>query len=130
MLKSKFISDILELLLDGDEDGIKARSQIEFINESDYEYTGSGVFIGFEHKKGIEKYRCGKNDLILDGVEIKSSELEIGANCTLFFSNGIIDNLEIWNFGGIYPKTELNDYILTQVWDNSPQKTIKKNQHS
>ena len=125
MLKSKFISDIFELLLDGDEDGIKAKSQIEFITESDYEYTGSGVFIGFEHKKGIEKYRCEKNDLILDGVEIKSSELEIGANCTLFFSNGIIDNLEIWSFGGDYPNSELTKYELTQVWKNSPRKAIK-----
>jgi hypothetical protein len=125
MLKSKFISDIFELLLDGDEDGIKAKSQIEFITESDFEYTGSGVFIGFEHKKGIEKYRCEKNDLILDGVEIKSSELEIGANCTLFFSNGIIDNLEIWSFGGDYPNSELTKYELTQVWKNSPRKAIK-----
>ena len=115
----------MELLLDGDEDGISAKSQIEFIRESDYEYTGSGVFIRFEHKNGIEKYRCKKNDLILSGVEIKSSELEIGANCTLFFLNGIIDNLEIWNFGGIYPNTELTDYKLTQVWNNSPGKKLK-----
>ena len=127
MLKSKFIADILELLLDGDNDGIKAKSQIEFITESDYEYTGSGVFIGFEHNSGIEKYRCKDDDLILDGVEIKSSELEIGANCTLFFTNGIIDNLEIWNYGGAYPNTELKEYELTQIWDNSPMKTIKRN---
>jgi len=126
MLKSKFISDILELLLDGNLGGIKAKSQIEFITESDFEYTSSGVFIGFEHKNGIEKYRCEKNDLILDGVEIKSPELEIGANCTLFFSNGIIDNLEIWSFGGDYPKSDLTKYELTQVWGNSPQKTIKR----
>ncbi|WP_452227619.1 hypothetical protein [Lacinutrix sp. MEBiC02404] len=124
MLKSKFIADILELLLDGDSDGIKAKSQIEFITESDYEYTGNGVFIGFEHKNGIEKHRFEKDKLILDGVEIKSPELEIGANCTLFFSNGIIDYLEIWNYGGTYPNTELKKYELTQTWENSQRKTI------
>jgi hypothetical protein len=125
MLKSKFIADILDLLLDGDRDGIKAKSQIEFITESDYEYTGTGVFIGFKHKNGIEKHRSEKDDLILDGVEIKSSELQIGANCTLFFSNGMIDHLEIWSFSSTYPKTELKEYELTQVWENSPGKTIK-----
>lgn len=126
MLKSKFISDILDLILDGDEAGIKAKSQIQFISESDYEYTVAGVFVGFQHENGIEKYRCEKNDLILDGVEIKSPELEIGANCTLFFSDGIIDNLEIWSYGGDYPKSDLTKYELTQVWENSPQKTIKR----
>jgi len=125
MLKSKFIADILELLLDGDKEGIKAKSQIEFLTESDYEYTGSGVFVGFEHSNGIQKYRCEKDDLILDGVEIKSSELEIGANCTLFFTNGIIDNLEIWNYGGTYPNTELKKYELTQTWENSQGRKIK-----
>ncbi len=125
MLKSKFIADILELLLDGDNYGIKTRLQIDFITESDYEYTGNGVFIGFEHTNGIEKYRFEKDDLIIDGVEIKSSELEIGENCTLFFSNGIIDNLEIWNYAGTYPNTELKDYELTQTWENSPKRKIK-----
>lgn len=124
MLKSKFITDVLELLLDGDNDGIKARSQIKFITESDYEYTGSGVFVGFEHQSGIEKYRCEKNNLILNGVEIKSSELEIGAKCSLFFKNGLIDYLEIWSCDGIYPQTELTKYELTQVWENSPRKKI------
>jgi hypothetical protein len=125
MLKSKFIADILELLLDGDSYGIKTKPQIDFITESDYEYTGNGVFIGFEHTNGIEKYRFEEVDLIIDGVEIKSSELEIGANCTLFFSNGIIDNLEIWNYGGTYPNTELKDYELTQIWEGSEGKKIK-----
>ena len=126
MLKSKFITNILELLLDGDEEGIKAKSQIEFVIESDYKYTGNGVFIEFEHKNGIEKYRFKEDKLILDGVEIKSSELENGADCTLFFSNGIIDYLEIWNKGGTYPNEELKEYELLQTWKNSPQKTIKE----
>ena len=77
MLKSKFIANILELLLDGDKEGINAKSQLEYLSESDYEYTGSGVFIGFVHKSGIVKYKADKSDLILNGVGIKSTELEI-----------------------------------------------------
>ncbi len=130
MLKSKFIANILELLLDGDKEGINAKSQLEYLSESDYEYTGSGVFIGFEHKSGIEKYKSEKSDLILDGVGIKSTELKIGADCTLFFTNGLIDNLEIWSFSGNYPKKELNDYELTQEWENSPERKIIVNKTS
>lgn len=125
MLKSKFVSNILQLLLDGDEQGLKGRTQIDFIEEADYEYTGNGVFIGFKHKNGIEKYRLTKDNVLLDGVEIKSPELEIGASCILFFSNGLIDYLEIWNYGGTYPNTELNEYILTQTWKESEKKVIK-----
>lgn len=60
MLKSKFIADILELPLGRDHDRIRGKYRVEFITKSDYEYTNSGVFIGFEHKTGIEKYRCKK----------------------------------------------------------------------
>ncbi|WP_055437654.1 hypothetical protein [Lacinutrix algicola] len=130
MLKSEFISNILELLLDGDKEGIDAKLQLEYLTESDYEYTGSGVFIGFEHKNGIEKFKADKSDLILDGVRIKSTELEIGADCTLFFKNGLIDNLEIWSFSGNYPKKELSDYELTQEWKNSPDRKIIVNKTS
>jgi hypothetical protein len=130
MLKSKFIANILELLLDGDKEGINAKSQLEYLFEADYEYTGSGVFIGFEHKSGIEKYKSEKSDLILDGVGIKSTELEIGADCTLFFIDGLIDNLEIWSFNGEYPNNELSNYELTQEWKNSPEKKIIVNKTS
>ena len=125
MLKSKFISNILELLLDGDVDGIRAKSQIQFLAKVDYQYTGSGVFISFENRNGIEKYRCQKSDLVLNGVEIKSPQLEIGANCILFFKNGLINYLEIHSFGGDYPSTELSIYELTQTWVNSPRRVIK-----
>lgn len=130
MIKSKFIGNILELLLDGDKEGINAKSQLGYLSETDYEYTGSGVFIGFEHKSGIEKYKVDKSDLILNGVVIKSTELEIGADCTLFFKNGLIDNLEIWSYSGDYPKKDLCDYELTQEWQNSPRRKIKANKTS
>ncbi len=125
MLTSKFISHILELLLEGDEDVMNAKSQIQFIANIDYQYTRSGVFITFENRPGIEKYRCYKNNLVLDDVEIKSPQLEIGANCILFFKNGLIDYLEIHSFGGDYSDTELSTYELTQVWVSSPKRIIK-----
>lgn len=92
MLKSKFISDILTLLLDGDENGILAAKQIPFLEESDYEYTGSGVFIGFSSTPDINNLKVStKEKLIIDGVKIESPDLEDEANCILFFEDGIID---------------------------------------
>lgn len=121
MLKSKFIANILELLLDRDVEGINTKPQVKYLIESDYEYTSSGVFIRFKHKSGIEKYKADQSDLILDGVGIKSTELEIGADCTLFFTNGLIDTLEIWSLNGKYPNQELNNYVLTQEWKIQPK---------
>ncbi len=115
MLKSKFISDILTLLLDGDEKGISASKQIPFLEESDYEYTGSGVFIGFSSSTSIHEFIVSTKDkLILEGVKIESPELEDGANCILFFKDGIIDFLEISSRSGNYPKKELSKYKLIQ----------------
>lgn len=125
MLKSKFISDILTLLLDGDENGILAAKQIPFLEEPDYEYTGSGVFIGFSASSSINDFKVTtKEKLILDGVKIESPELEDGAICTLFFEDGIIDYLEIWSRSGNYPKEELTKYKLIQKWEGSPKKEI------
>lgn len=53
MVKSKYISDILELLLDGDEESLLAKSQLPFITEKDFSYTGSGFFVDFTHSKEI-----------------------------------------------------------------------------
>ena len=125
MLKSKFISDILTLLLDGDKNGIFVAKQIPFLEESDYEYTGSGVFVGFSSSSDISNFKVStKEKLILEGVKIESPELDDGANCILFFEDGIIDFLEIWSRSGNYPNAELNKYKLIQNWSGSPKKEI------
>ncbi len=126
MIKSKFIRDILTLLLDGDQDGLQVKRQMGFITENDINYTGVGVFVKFEQSARIEEFKALKTDLVLNGVTIKSPELEIGADSTLFFKNGFIDYLEIWSFNGVYPKSELTEYELNQEWDGSPKRKIKR----
>jgi len=42
MLKSQFIKDILVLLLNGNEVGEEIKKQLDFISETEYEYTGVG----------------------------------------------------------------------------------------
>jgi hypothetical protein len=127
MIKSKYISDILDLLLDGDDLGQKARFQIDFLTETNYTYTGIGVFVKFSHDDGIEQYTLKTDHTVINGVEIKSTELDIGAEAMVFISNGLIDYLEIWSYNGEYPARELTSYTLTQGWANAPGREIKVN---
>jgi hypothetical protein len=124
MITSKYILDILELLLDGDNDGITARGQLAFSSEDNFEYTDSGLFVRFSHSDGISKYKASKQDLILNGIKIQTTEYPIEADATLFFKDGLITYLEIWCYLGNYPKQDLTKYTLTQIWENSPNKTI------
>ncbi|MPR36741.1 hypothetical protein [Salmonirosea aquatica] len=124
MIKSRYISDVLELLLDGDE-GKAAKSQIPFLSDTNYEYTeGGGVFISFSHSAEIIEYRLTQENLVLNGVTIDSPELKVGADAAVFLTNGIIDYLEIWSFDGHYPDHELTNYVLKQAWRDSPERII------
>ena len=124
MIKSKYIYDILDLLLDGDEEGISGREQLSLITENDFEYTGSGVFVNFSHDSEIENYKLPSESLILNGVLIETTEFPLEAEATLFFTDGKINYLEIWCHYGEYPKQDLKKYTLTQKWKNSPAKRI------
>ena len=124
MIKSKFVLDIFDLLLDGDEEGIFVRHQIDSLTEIKYDYTGVGVFIYFAHTDQTAEYKSSKTDLVLLGVVIKSPDLIAGAEANLFFKNGIIDYLEIWSQDGEYPTKEPTNYTLTQEWHGSPGKQI------
>ncbi len=124
MVKSRYISDILEQLLDGDHEGIMARQQLPFIMEDNFEYTGGRLFVRFSHTEEVAEFKVSKNDLILNGVKIQSLEFSIKADAPLFFANGLIDYLEIWCYQGNYPNHDLTKYTLTQKWNNSPNKVI------
>jgi len=47
MIRSRFILNILDLLLDGDEIGKAIRPQMDYLTDVDYNYTGVGVFVKF-----------------------------------------------------------------------------------
>ena len=112
MVRSKYITDILEHLLDGDDAGLSAKQQLHFITEENLEYTPSGLFVTFAHSDGIAEHKVADEDLILDGVEIHSTEFPIQAHAFLYFSNGIISLLEIWCYLGNYPVHDLKEYTL------------------
>lgn len=126
VIKSNYINDVLELLLDSDEDGLFAKQQIPYLTEIKFDYTESGLFVYFGYNIGIEKFKTSKLNLVLDGIKIKSDEHKIEAQGTLFFNDGLIDNLEIWCYKGNYPTNDLTNYTLMQTWLNSENKTIRK----
>src|SRR5690606_18180100 len=116
----------LTLLLDGENEAIDVKRQLEFITEAEFKYTGAGVFIKFKQENGIENYKSTKSDLIFNGVTIKSPELKVGANSTLFIKDGIIDYMEIWSNDREYPNHDLKEYELKQDWKGSPGFSIER----
>ena len=124
MITSKFILNILDLLLDGDEAGKALRPQIDYLTDAEYDYTGVGLFVTFQASDGIENYKYQEDKIILDGVKITSTEVNIGASATIFVRNGVIVTLEIWSFGGEYPEKELSNYKLKQEGDYSTGREI------
>lgn len=125
MIKSKYINDILDLLLEDDEAGKQLRQQMIYLADTKYEYTGVGLFVSFSHADGIHNYKLPNNQLMLPGVIIVSKDQNIEAEATLWIENGLIDNLEIWSHTGDYPTEELENYTLTQEWEGSPRRQIK-----
>jgi len=115
MISSRFILEILELLLDGDEAGKALGPQVDYLIDAEYDYTGVGVFVTFHTSSGIEIYKFPEDKVILDGVSIASTELGVyGACAIVFVSNGFVDTLEIFSYDGEYPRRDLSDYTLKQ----------------
>lgn len=126
MISSKFIIDILELILDDENVSKSLHEQIDFLTDTEIKHTGIGMFIHFENKL-VEKYlKLGEN-LTLNGIEIKNEKLNILAEAILKVKDGIVVELEIFNKNGLdYPKVEIENYTLTQNWKGSKNRTIDR----
>ena len=120
MIKSQYITNIVKLLLDFDEESRLTSQQIKYLTVDKLEYTGSGLFASFKHSKSCLDYKCPIDNLVLTGLKITSAAYSIEADANLFFKNGIVDYLEIWCYSGEYPSDDLAKYKLTQNWENSP----------
>jgi len=69
----------LELLLDGYEEGIALKKQVDFLPDIRYDYTGFGGFVTFSYSNGISNYKTVISSKARDGVDIQSPELKEGA---------------------------------------------------
>ena len=122
MINSELINDILDFSLEGEQFEDELTQQVEFLSIKEEEYTGTGLFVHFNHTEGIEKFRIetdGKN-LNVDGkstdriekVELINKHINIQADTCIHLTDGLIDCVEIWNKLGSYPESELLTYEL------------------
>lgn len=127
MISSKFIVDILDLMLDDETLDESLCKQIAFLTDIETVYTEVGIFINFKNEIEEEFLKIGMN-LTLDGVEIQNDEQNILADAILQVKDGIICQLEIFNKNGFdFPKEEIENYVLTQNWKESKKRIIIKN---
>lgn len=126
MIHNTFINEIIDLLLGDDKQYLLLRQQLPHLEEMDFVYTGSGLFVYFNCQECVDEVLFRGGDVNINGVDIKSSVLQIGATAILFVTNGVIDYLEIWSYGGDYPQVDLPNYELMQIWNGSPGKRIIK----
>jgi hypothetical protein len=121
MIKSEFVSNIVELTVEGEKFEDILFEQIRHLTEKEKEHTGVGLYVYFKYEPEIEKYRLSESQLTelfggfahrLEKFELINSDINVLADTTVHFSNGLIDCLEIWNKLGDYPKQELVTYEL------------------
>jgi hypothetical protein len=117
MIAREFTKNVLLSLADDHRYEANLRKQIELLTGFDYSYTGAGLIVTFTHQPGIRDWPI-ESILVLNDVEVRSSELDRGADANLFFDDGIISYLELFSKSGVYPDRQLADYELVQVWKN------------
>lgn len=124
MILSELIATIIDLTIEGDKFETQIFEQIEFLTEKKHEHTVVGLFVYLKPEEGIEKYRLSKSQLeIMFGnhnhqltkFELRNDSLNVLADLTVHFSEGIIDCVEIWNKLGKYPKEEMLSYELRRL---------------
>ncbi len=113
--KEKYISEVIDSLIKSHKYQSILNNQVDLISNVKVEYTGSGLFAYFSFNNGIDKHEIDYDDFIINGVTIKSTDLEIEADAMIFINNGSIDYLEIWSKDGKYPERELTDYKLIKA---------------
>lgn len=137
MINSQYILDILDLVFDDHSERDLLRKQVSFLTVTDIDYTGIGAFVNFSADDQIQQFKLdtsnattfdieGNPTSMVDGVEIKNSDLLILADAIVHLKNGIIDHLEIWNkCGEDYVPTDPEHYQLDQMWlDKNKRRTI------
>jgi hypothetical protein len=128
LINSQYILDIFDLAFDDHSESELLRKQVPFLTMTDIDHTGIGAFIHFSSDEQIQQFKLdtsnatnfdteGNPTNMVDGIEIKNSELSILADAIIHLKNGIIDHLEIWNkCGNDYVQTDPEHYQLDQMW--------------
>ena len=124
MIESELISEIIDVTIEGEKYESQLNEQLNYLNEKEYEHTGTGLYVYFENEPDISKHRLSDEQLNemfngynheLTKFELLNEKLQIQADVTVHFSNGIIDCVEIWNKLGDYPEEDLLTWQLKRI---------------
>lgn len=121
MIESKLTLDIIASTLKGEKYEEQITKQLEHLEEVEYEHTGSGLLIFIEYRKAAKEFWLtdaqlyevfGESDHELSKVELINEELNIHAETSVHFKNGLIERVEIWNKLGDYPEDDLEKWEI------------------
>ncbi|MGV3611473.1 MAG: hypothetical protein ACO1N0_11015 [Fluviicola sp.] len=124
MIDSKLTLDIITATLAGEKHEEQITKQLEHLEEVEYEHTGSGLLIFIEYRKAAKEFwltdaqlkeTFGIGEPELCKVELINEALNIKAETSVHFKNGIIDRVEIWNELGDYPEEDLKEWELRNM---------------
>ena len=113
MSLTRFQRDIIEQLVSCLPYENNLLCQIDLLSLEGLEHNGKEVLYRYKSSQIPEK-KYGEN-VVLDGLEIVSSELDSGASAAVFLKNGLISFLQILSHSGEFPERELTDYTLKSI---------------
>ena len=124
MIESKLTLDIITATLKGEKHEEQITRQLEHLEEVEYEHMDSGLIIFIEYRKAAKEFwltdtqlkeTFGMSEPELSKVQLINEALNIKAETSVHFKNGIIDRVEIWNELGDYPEEDLETWVLQQA---------------
>ena len=107
---TRFQRDIIERLISCIPEENHLLCQIDQLTLEGLEHNGNEILYKYKSARLPDK-NTGKN-VVFDGLEIFSSELNAGASAAVFLKNGLISFLQILSHSGEFPDRELTDYTL------------------
>lgn len=121
MIESKLTLEIITKTLQGEKYEEQITRQLEHLEEVEYEHTGSGLLIFIEYRKAAKEFWLtdtqlyevfGESEPVLSKFELINEELNIRAETSVHFKNGLIERVEIWNELEDYPEEDLESWEL------------------
>jgi len=107
---TQFQRDIIERLISCIPEENHLLCQIDQLTLEGLEHNGNEIL--YKYKSALLPDKQTGENVVFDGLEIFSSELNAGASAAVFLKNGLISFLQILSHSGEFPERELTDYTL------------------
>lgn len=124
MIDSKLTLEIIQETIQGIPYEEQLLKQLPHLEEVEYEHMDTGLIIFIEYRKAAKEFWLtdkqifelfGDSTTELTRVELINEELNIHAETTVHFTNGLIDRVEIWNQLGDYPEEDITSWELKRI---------------